>query len=163
MDLDNAPNRDELYERIGKALAFLKHKHDNKTPEMWYSRRGILEEYPGIFSKNGYIEMRAKFHEEVFIPEKHIACSRYADNHMKRCISRDTISNERAKREEIRSPIENIDNEYTIHTYHTHYRCTALRSFSCNEKNTGKFNSLIFDLDKKRLRLLEKLTQKAGC
>ncbi|CAG8531105.1 21329_t:CDS:2 [Rhizophagus irregularis] len=55
------------------------------------------------------------------------------------------------------------DNEYTIHTYHTHYRCTALRSFSCNEKNTGKFNSLIFDLDKKRLRLLEKLTQKAGC
>ncbi|PKK70732.1 hypothetical protein RhiirC2_779309 [Rhizophagus irregularis] len=117
MDLDNAPNRDELYERIGKALAFLKHKHDNETPEiictifnlltstLYLPKRGILEEYPGIFSKNGYIEMRAKFHEEVFIPEKHIACSRYADNHMKRCISRDTISNERAKREEIRSPV----------------------------------------------------------
>ncbi|GBC30642.1 uncharacterized protein OCT59_015817 [Rhizophagus irregularis] len=45
---DNAPNRDELYERIGKALAFLKHKHDNETPEMWYSRvRGpFTEELP---------------------------------------------------------------------------------------------------------------------
>ncbi|PKK66984.1 hypothetical protein RhiirC2_852495 [Rhizophagus irregularis] len=84
-------DRDETYERIGKALALLGHKHDNETPEMWCSRiRGpfkmILEEYPGIFSNNGYIQTHAN----------PMTLSCYAVNHLKRCINKDTILNEHA-------------------------------------------------------------------
>ncbi|PKY47484.1 hypothetical protein RhiirA4_543988 [Rhizophagus irregularis] len=58
---------------------------------MWCSRiRGpfkmILEEYPGIFSNNGYIQTHAN----------PMTLSCYAVNHLKRCINRDTILNEHA-------------------------------------------------------------------
>jgi hypothetical protein len=70
MDLDSnvyfklcSSDYDETYERVGKTLALLEHKHNNKTLEMWYSHicdpfKIILEvkEYPRIFSKNGYVQ-----------------------------------------------------------------------------------------------------------
>ncbi|CAG8682214.1 936_t:CDS:1, partial [Ambispora gerdemannii] len=55
----SSSDHSELYERIQNALSLLEEKHDHETPEMWCSRirdpfRKILEENPGIFSKNGY-------------------------------------------------------------------------------------------------------------
>ena|SRR5204862_2071522 len=76
MDLDSmtyfklsSPNHNDKYDRILKAIHILQNKRDNETPEMWYScihgpSRMILEENPGIFSKNGYIRMYAKFYED---------------------------------------------------------------------------------------------------
>src|SRR6266540_5823557 len=92
---------------------------------MWCSHihglfRKILEENPRILSKNGYIIMREKLYENdkvnalltdyiycsicdslVFIPGGNYSAHLYHDNHLKRCISENTISNEHATKNEI--------------------------------------------------------------
>ncbi|UZO26442.1 uncharacterized protein OCT59_018667 [Rhizophagus irregularis] len=88
-----------------------------------YSKK-ILEENPRILSKNGYITIYGELYVDDRIhncPTNYIYCSvcnslvftpanslfedRYGDNHLKRCISGNTISNEHAKRNEILKPI----------------------------------------------------------
>src|SRR3954453_5955698 len=99
---------------------------------MWCSRirdpfRIILKENLGILSGNGYITMYGKHYSScdtiyslpsnyiycsvcnslVFIPNKYSKLDdSYRDSHLKRCISRNTISNERASENEI---LESID------------------------------------------------------
>ncbi|CAB4424642.1 unnamed protein product [Rhizophagus irregularis] len=87
--------------------------------------RKILEENPRILSKNGYITMYGKLYVDDRIhnrPTNYIYCSvcnslvftpanslfedRYGDNHLKRCISGNTISNEHARRNEILQTID---------------------------------------------------------
>ncbi|RIA92159.1 hypothetical protein C1645_874956 [Glomus cerebriforme] len=73
-------------------------RYDHETPEMWCSRihglfRKILEENPRILSGNGYITMCGKLIER----SDRVHVDLYQDNHLKRCISRNTISNEHAK------------------------------------------------------------------
>src|SRR6266498_854655 len=86
--------------------------------------RKILEENPRIFSKNGFITMYGKLYESdskvhghpsnyiycnvcdslVFIPGKYTRRSyRNQDNHLKRCISGNSISNEHARKEILKS------------------------------------------------------------
>ncbi|CAB4419703.1 unnamed protein product [Rhizophagus irregularis] len=105
-------------------------RHDHETPEIWYSRirdpfRKILEENPRILSKNGYITMYGKLYVDDRIhnhPTNYIYCSicnslvftpanslfedRYGNNHLKRCISGNTILNEHARRNEILKSID---------------------------------------------------------
>src|SRR5256885_4877147 len=109
----------EVYRRIVDALGPLTGRYDHETPEMWCSRirdpfRKILEENPRILSKNGYIIMCGKLYENdkvhtghptdyiycsvcdslVFIPRGYVYNRHNQDNHLKRCISGNTISNE---------------------------------------------------------------------
>src|SRR5207248_235473 len=114
----------EVYRRIVDALGPLTGRYDHETPEMWCSRirdpfRKILEENLRILSKNGFITMYGKLYESdskvhgyssnyiycsicdflVFIPGEYTRRSyRNQDNHLKRCISRNTILNEHARR-----------------------------------------------------------------
>src|ERR1044072_8005489 len=99
---------------------------------MWCSRvrdpfRKILEENYSkrILSKNGYIEMYGKLNENdkvhgyptnyiycsvcdslVFIPYTSFSARIYQDNHLKRCISGNSISNEHTRRNEIFQSID---------------------------------------------------------
>src|SRR6266498_768318 len=108
---------------------------------MWCSRirnpfRKILEENLRILSKNGFITIYEKLYESdskvhdypsnyiycsvydslVFIPGEYTRHSyRNQDNHLKRCISRNTILNEHARRKEI---LQSIDTrEFQIWQY----------------------------------------------
>src|SRR5437868_2675256 len=116
----------EEYRRIVDAIWPLTKRRDHETPEMWCSCirdpfRKILEENLRILSKNGYIVMCGKLYENekvhghpsnyiyysvcdslVFIPGEYTRRSyRNQDNHLKRCISRNTILNEHARRKGI--------------------------------------------------------------
>ncbi|UZO21442.1 uncharacterized protein OCT59_013835 [Rhizophagus irregularis] len=126
----NSVGSSEEYIRIIVAILPLAERHDHETPEMWCSRicdpfRKILEENPRILSKNGYITMYRKLYVDDRIhnrPTNYIYCSvcnslvftpanslfedRYGDNHLKRCISGNTISNEHARRNEILKSID---------------------------------------------------------
>ena len=131
----------EEYRRILEVLCHLGERYDHETPEMWCSRicdtfRKILEENPRILSKNGFITMYGKLYESdskvhghpsnyiycsvcdslVFIPGEYTRRSyRNQDNHLKRCISRNTILNEHARRKEI---LQSIDTrEFQIWQY----------------------------------------------
>ena len=109
----------EKYGRIVDAIWPLTKRRDHETPEMWCSRirdpfRKILEENPRILSKNGYNIMYGKFYENdkihhgyptdyiycsvcdslVFIPDTSFSGCIYQDNHLKRCISENSISND---------------------------------------------------------------------
>ena len=119
--------------RIVRALGPLTKRHDHETPEMWCSRicdpfRKILEDNPRILSKNGYITMYGKLYinddRDLGLPTNYIYCSvcdslvfipenersglsiTYRDNHLKRCISGNTISNEHARRNDILKSID---------------------------------------------------------
>src|SRR6185437_1253115 len=117
-------------------LGLLHDRYDYEIPEMWCSRirvpfRKILEENPRIFSKNGYITMIGKHiersdrvygHESnyiycsvcdslVFISKTPCLETCYRDNHLKRCINGDIISNEYARRKEI---LQSIDERESI-------------------------------------------------
>ncbi len=120
------------YRKIVDVLDPLTGRYDHETPEMWCSHirnpfRKILEENPRIFSKNGFITIYEKLYESdskvhnhpsnyiycsvcnflVFILEeytRHSYCNQ--DNHLKRCISENSISNEHAKRKEILKSID---------------------------------------------------------
>ena len=109
---------------------------------MWCSRirdpfRKILEDNPRILSKNGYITMYGNLIERSDrvhgLPSNYIYCSvcdslvfisengrgghpiTYRDNHLKRCISGNSISNEHARRNEI---LQSIDRrEFQIWQY----------------------------------------------
>ena len=130
----------EVYRRILEVLCPLGERYDHKTPEMWCSRirdpfRKILEENPRIFSKNGYITMNEKHIENsdrvyglesnyiycnvcdflVFISITPYLETCYRDNHLKRCINGDIISNEHARRKEIFQSID--ERESTIWVY----------------------------------------------
>src|ERR1051325_1794825 len=108
---------------------------------MWCFRiripfRKILEENPRIFFKNGYITMNGKDIESsdrvyglisnyiycsicnslVFIPETPHLETCYRDNHLKRCINRDIISNEHARRKEILQSIDERESRSEEHT-----------------------------------------------
>src|SRR3954451_17752883 len=120
----------EKYGRIVDAIWPLTKRCDHETPEMWCSCirdpfRNILEENPGILSKNGYISMCGKLYESdkvhahptnyiycsvcdslVFIPDTSFSARIYQDNHLKRCISGNSISNEHARRKEILKSID---------------------------------------------------------
>ncbi|PKC55326.1 hypothetical protein RhiirA1_475807 [Rhizophagus irregularis] len=126
----NSVGGSEEYIRIIVAILPLAERHDHETPEMWCSRirdpfRKILEENPRILSKNGYITIYGKLYVDDRIhnrPTNYIYCSvcnslvftpanslfedRYGDNHLKRCISGNTISNEHARRNEILKSID---------------------------------------------------------
>src|SRR3990170_1930634 len=129
----------EEYRRILEALYPLGVRYDHETPEMWCSRirdpfRKILEENPRILSKNGYIIMCGNLYETsgrehglrsnyiycsicdslVFIPETPRLETCYRDDHLKRCINGDNISNEHAKRKILQSIDER---EATIWVY----------------------------------------------
>ncbi|RGB21768.1 hypothetical protein C1646_777282, partial [Rhizophagus diaphanus] len=93
---------------------------------------GLLQENPRIFSKNGYITMIGKHIESsdrvyglesnyiycsvcdslVFISKTPYLETCYRDNHLKRCINGDIISNEHARRKEILQSID--ERESTI-------------------------------------------------
>ncbi|RIA79606.1 hypothetical protein C1645_794065, partial [Glomus cerebriforme] len=97
---------------------------------MWCSRirnpfRKILEENPRILSKNGYIIMCGKLYENDKVhahrtnyiycsacdslwplPGSNYSARLYHDNHLKRCIAGNTISNEHARRNEILKSID---------------------------------------------------------
>jgi len=123
----------EKYRNIVDALWPLSHMRDHETPEMWCSRirgpfRKILEENSEILSKNGYITMHGNLIERSDrvhgLPSNYIYCSvcdslvfisengrgghpiTYRDNHLKRCISGNSISNEHARRNEILKSID---------------------------------------------------------
>src|SRR6266498_5664642 len=123
----------EIYRRILDALSPLAERYDHETPEMWCSRirdpfRKILEDNPRILSKNGYITMYGNLIERSDrvhgLPSNYIYCSvcdslvfisengrgghsiTYRDNHLKRCISGNSISNEYARRNEIFQSID---------------------------------------------------------
>ena len=125
-------DRDSEYIRILERLGPLTKRHDHETPEMWCSRirgpfRKILEDYPRILSGNGYIKMYEQLYESghvhgyptnyiycsvcdslVFIPENGLSrADCYRDNHLKRCISGNSISNEHARRKDILKSIDN--------------------------------------------------------
>ncbi|CAG8786126.1 4609_t:CDS:1, partial [Cetraspora pellucida] len=89
--------------------------------------RRILENNSEILSKNGYIKMCEKLYEDNKVhshPTNYIYCSicdslvfisengfgglstTYRDNHLKRCISGNSISNEHAKRKDIFQSID---------------------------------------------------------
>ena len=121
------------YRRIFEELGSLAGRQDHETPEMWCSHirdpfRKILKENPEILSGNGYITMYGKLIERsdrvhslptnyiycsvcdslVFIPENGLSghSMTYRDNHLKRCISGNTISNECTRRKEILQSID---------------------------------------------------------
>src|SRR6266496_918318 len=133
-------NSDE-YIRIVDALGPLAERYDHEIPEMLCSHirdpfRKILEENPRILSKNGFITIYGKLYESdskvhgypsnyiycsicdflVFIPGEYTRHSyRNQDNHLKKCISRNTILNEYARRKEI---LQSIDTrEFQIWQY----------------------------------------------
>uniref|UniRef100_U9SLD5 Uncharacterized protein n=1 Tax=Rhizophagus irregularis (strain DAOM 181602 / DAOM 197198 / MUCL 43194) TaxID=747089 RepID=U9SLD5_RHIID len=136
----NSVGGSEEYIRIIVAILPLAERHDHETPEMWCSRirdpfRKILEENPRILSKNGYITMYGKLYVDDRIhnrPTNYIYCSvcnslvftpanslfedRYGDNHLKRCISGNTISNEHARRNEILQSIDKLFSQSTPHS-----------------------------------------------
>src|ERR1044072_796276 len=136
--LDNVNFKE--YRRISGELGLLRDRYDYETPEMWCSRihvpfRKILEENPRIFSKNGYITMIGKDIERsdrvyglesnyiycsvcdslVFISKTPCLETCYRDNHLKRCINRNIISNKHARRKEILQSID--ERESTIWVY----------------------------------------------
>jgi hypothetical protein len=115
--------------RIVRALCLLA-QYDHKTPEMWCSHirdpfRKILEENPRILFKNGYIIIYRNLYESdkvhglptnyiycsvcdslVFIPYTSFSARIYQDNHLKRCISGNSILNEHVRRKEIFKSID---------------------------------------------------------
>ena len=115
----------ENYGRIIDAIWPLSKRRDHEIPEMWCFHicgpfRKILEENPGILSKNGYILMCRKLYKSnkvhayltnyiycnicnslVFIPDTSFGIHIYQNNHLKRCISENSILNKHARRKEI--------------------------------------------------------------
>ena len=97
---------------------------------MWCSHiydlfRKILEKNPEILSKNRYISICRKLNENdkvhthpinyiyynvynflVFISDTSFSICIYQDNHLKRCISRNSISNKYARKKEILKSID---------------------------------------------------------
>jgi hypothetical protein len=181
VDAWNTHGGSEDYRRILERLGPLTKRHDHETPEMWCSRirdpfRKILEDNPRILSKNGYIIMYGNLIERsdrVYgLPTNYIYCSvcdslvfisenglgghpiTYRDNHLKRCISGNTISNECARRKEI---LQSIDNrEFQIWQYKQYILQEeakikrlqlelASQSFSHSEKD--KLASISYDYD----------------
>src|SRR6266498_5647553 len=168
----------EEYRRILEALCPLGERYDHEMPEMWCSRirnpfRKILGENPRILSKNGYIIIYGKLYENdkvhglptnyiycsvcdslVFIPETFYSTRHYHDNHLKRCISGNTISNEHVRRNEILKSIDRI--EFQIWQYkqyilqeeakinHFHLKL-FFQSISHSEKD--KLASILYDYD----------------
>src|ERR1043165_6371938 len=144
IDAWNTHGGSEDYRRILERLGPLTKRHDHETPEIWCSCirdpfRKILEDNysRGILSKNEYIMMYGNLIERNDrvhgLPSNYIYCSvcdslvfisengrgghsiTYRDNHLKRCISRNSISNEYARRNEI---LQSIDRkEFQIWQY----------------------------------------------
>ncbi|PKK56530.1 hypothetical protein RhiirC2_799818, partial [Rhizophagus irregularis] len=168
----------EKYRRIVDAIWPLSHMRDHETPEMWCFRirdpfRKILEENSEILSKNGYISMCGKLYESdkihahptnyiycsvcdslVFIPDTSFGARIYQDNHLKRCISGNSISNERARRKEILKSIDRREFEiwqYKQYILREEAKINRLRlelfsqSTSHSEKN--KLASVLYDHD----------------
>ncbi|CAB4473211.1 unnamed protein product [Rhizophagus irregularis] len=79
IDANNTYGGSAEYIRILDALLPLTKRHDYETPEMWCS---------------------------LFIPRGYVFNRRNQDNHLKRCISGNTISNEHARRNEILKSID---------------------------------------------------------
>ncbi|GBC51214.2 hypothetical protein GLOIN_2v1781605 [Rhizophagus irregularis DAOM 181602=DAOM 197198] len=113
IDAWNTHGGSEDYRRILERLGPLTKRHDHETPEMWCSCirdpfRKILEEnYSSgnrILSKNGYIEIVCD--SLVFIPYTSLNVRIYQDNHLKRCISGNSILNEHSRRKEILKSID---------------------------------------------------------
>jgi hypothetical protein len=129
------------YRRIFEELGSLAGRQNHETPEMWCSHirdpfRKILNENPRFLSGNGYILMYGNLYESdkvhsfltnyiycsvcdslVFISKNgHSGYGRiYRDNHLKRCISENSILNEHARKKEI---LQSIDNrEFSIWQY----------------------------------------------
>ncbi|RGB25267.1 hypothetical protein C1646_802815 [Rhizophagus diaphanus] len=128
------------YRRIFEALCTLGDRYDHETPEMWCSRirdpfRKILKKNLGVLSGNGYITMCEKLIERSDrvhrFPSNYIYCSvcdslvfianslssgdSYRDNHFKRCINGNIISNEHARIKDIFQSINK--KEFTIWKY----------------------------------------------
>ncbi|CAB4429010.1 unnamed protein product [Rhizophagus irregularis] len=188
----NSVGGSEEYIRIIVAILPLAERHDHKTPEMWYSRirdpfRKILEENPRILSKNGYITMYGKLYVDDRIhnrPTNYIYCSvcnslvftpansffenHYGDNHLKRCISGNTISNEHARRNEI---LKSIDTrEFQIWQYKQYILqeeakinrlCLELFSQSTSHSEKDKLASVSYDYDTRSVSYEAYLSAKA--
>jgi hypothetical protein len=110
-------------EEVMDALGYLHQRHFNETPEMWCSRiripfKKILKENPKYFTENEYIQMAGLMYSDgkvSGIKTNYIYCTvcdslvflpdawgyGYADEHLKRCIAGNTVSNEYANREEL--------------------------------------------------------------
>ncbi|PKK60808.1 hypothetical protein RhiirC2_817953 [Rhizophagus irregularis] len=153
--------------RILERLSPLAKRHDHETPEMWCSRirnpfRKILEDNPRILSKNGYITMCGKLIERsdrvhgyptnyiycsvcdslVFISENDLSSlsKTYRDNHLKRCISGNSISNECARRKEI---LQSIDKrEFQIWQYKQYILQEELKIKRLQLELASQFQSL---------------------
>ncbi|GES96036.1 hypothetical protein GLOIN_2v1834454 [Rhizophagus clarus] len=183
IDAWNTHGGSEDYRRILERLSPLTKRHDHETPEMWCYRirdpfRKILEDNysRGILSKNGYITMHGNLIERSDRvhghPSNYIYCSvcdslvfisenglgglaiTYRDNHLKRCISGNTISNEHARRKEI---LKSIDRrEFQIWQYKQYIleeeaKINRLRlelfSQSTLHSEKDKLASVSYDLD----------------
>src|SRR3954466_3921305 len=192
IDAWNTHGGSEDYRRILERLGPLTKRHDHETPEMWCSRirdpfRKILEENysRGILSKNGYIEMYGKLYENdkvhgyptnyiycsvcdslVFIPYTSFSARIYQDNHLKRCISGNSISNEHARRKEI---LKSIDRrEFQIWQYKQYIlreeaKINRLRlelfSQSTSHSEKDKLASVSYDYDANFTASYENYTQ----
>ena len=110
-------------EKVMDTLGYLHQRHFNETPEMWCSRiripfKKILKENPKYFTENEYIQMAGLMYSDgkvSGIKTNYIYCTvcdslvflpnawgyGYADEHLKRCIAGNTVSNEYANREEL--------------------------------------------------------------
>ncbi|GES89722.1 hypothetical protein GLOIN_2v1486967 [Rhizophagus clarus] len=103
IDANNTYEGSAEYIKILDAMLPLTKRYDYKIPEMWYSHirdlfKKILEENSRILSKNEYIIMYEKI---GYVFNRH-----NQDNHLKRCISENTISNKYARRNEILKSID---------------------------------------------------------
>ena len=180
------------YRRIIEALRPLAERYDHETPEMWCSRicdpfRKILEENPRILSGNGYITMCGKLIERsdrvhglpsnyiycsvcdslVFVPETHRLETCYRDNHLKRCINGDIISNEHVRKEILQSIDER---ESTIWIYKQYVlqeeaKLNRLRlelfSQSTSHSEKDKLASISYDYDARSVSYEAYLSAKA--
>ena len=196
IDAWNTHGGSEDYRRILEKLGPLTKRYDHKIPEMWCSRicdpfRKILEEnYSSgnrILSKNGYIEMYGKLYENdkvhgyptnyiycsvcdslVFIPYTSLNVRIYQDNHLKRCISGNSISNEHARRKEILQSID--ERESTIWVYKQYIlqeeaKLNRLRlelfSQSTSHSEKDKLASISYDYDARSVSYEAYLSAKA--
>ena len=172
---------------------FLGDQYDHETPEIYYSHihdlfRKILEENPRIFSKNGYIIMIGKHIESsdrvyglesnyiycsvcdslVFISKTPCLETCYRDNHLKRCINGNIISNEHARRKEILQSID--ERESTIWVYKQYILqeeaklnrlCLELFSQSTSHSEKDKLASISYDYDARSVSYEAYLSAKA--
>ncbi|PKK62090.1 hypothetical protein RhiirC2_790889 [Rhizophagus irregularis] len=102
----NSIGGSEEYIRIIVAILPLAERHDHETPEIYITMYGKLYVDDKIHNRPTNYIYCSVCNSLVFIPANSLFEDRYGDNHLKRCISGNTISNEHARRNEILQTID---------------------------------------------------------